>query len=83
MLSPQEATLITKRSLPDGQIQKVIRHEGLYIFQIFTKNVFEEELDPFYSVNCETGDFREFSILTDGNIEKLTALFLATERFVE
>ena len=32
-------------------------------------------MDPFYSVNINTGEFRDFSILTDGDIGEITNLF--------
>ena len=46
-----------------------------YIFKVFIDNGFEKEMDPFYSVNINTGEFRDFSILTDGDIGEITNLF--------
>lgn len=75
MLSANEATRVVKEYMPTGDIQKRIEYEGLYLFQIFTDRPGEEELDPFYSVNKETGEFRDFSIITDGNTEEILRLF--------
>ena len=35
----------------------------------------EEEMDPFYSVNKLTGEFKEFSIFSDDNIDYIVPLF--------
>lgn len=75
-LSIEQATKVVKQEIPDGKIQAVIRHNGLYLFQIFRDDLlFEEELDPFYSVNVETGELKDFSIITDGNASEIIKLF--------
>jgi hypothetical protein len=74
-LSLQDATKIVKKALPAGKIQKSVEYKGLYLFQVFTDDPFEEEMDPFYSVNKETGEFRDFSVITDGDITEIAALF--------
>lgn len=33
-------------------------------------------MDPFYSVDIQTGEFRDFSIITDGDISEINNLFL-------
>jgi hypothetical protein len=75
MFSVQEATEIVRKAIPNGKIQWQTDYQDLYLFQVFTDDPFEEEMDPFYSVNKETGEFRDFSILTDGNAE-IAALFM-------
>lgn len=77
----QAAIDIAKKALPNGKIQKYIEYNGLFVFQIFTDDPGEEEYDPFYSVNKETGEFREFSIITDGNIKKIVDLFEEAKPF--
>lgn len=75
MLTKEQATIVVKKALPDGNVQRVVEYRDLYLFQVFTSSPGEEDMDPFYSVNRETGEFREFSILTDGNITDITELF--------
>ena len=75
MLDKKASTEIVKQNFPEGKIQAVVQYKSLYLFQVFTTNPFEEELDPFYSVDRETGDFRDFSILTDGPTSVLLDLF--------
>jgi hypothetical protein len=76
MLDITEATKIISKSIPNAKIQAVVEYGDLYLFQVFTDLPFEEELDPFFSVNKETGEFRDFSILTDGNVRDIEALFM-------
>lgn len=76
MLTSQEAEKIVKKNIPDGQIQTWIAYKHVYLFQVFSTRPNEEEYDPFYSVDRMTGEFRDFSILTDGNISEITKLFL-------
>lgn len=81
MISLEQAKIIVKENLPTGNIQRQIEYRGLYLFQVFTTEPGEEEMDPFYSVDMKTGEFRDFSIITDGDIVEITDLF--TERYLE
>lgn len=76
MFSREEATAIATREFPDGDIQRLIEYKDVYLFQIFSQRPDEEFMDPFYSVHTQTGEFREFSILTDGDTNEIIALFL-------
>lgn len=75
MVDIKTAEQIVKKAIPDGAIQAYIEYKGLYVFQVFTTDPGEEELDPFYSVNQKTGEFRDFSVLTDGNMRDISRLF--------
>ncbi len=75
MLSSKAATKVIRDNLPNGKIQAHIVYEDLYIFQVFTDNPGEEEFDPFYSVHRTTGEFRDFSIITDGDTTEIFSLF--------
>lgn len=79
MLNEKQATAIIVKKIPKGTIQNVIDYRGLFIFQVFIEDPFEEDMDPFYSVNKQTGKFKEFSIITDGDITEVTALFMAAK----
>lgn len=74
MLNIQDAILVINKNIPNGKIQKSVVYHGLYLFQVFTDDPFEGELDPFYTVDMKTGEFRDFSILTDGDQEELAML---------
>jgi hypothetical protein len=79
MLSVDQTTQIVKKFLPDGKIQAVIQYNGLHIFQVFTTDDFEEQWDPFYSVNPITSEFRDFSVITDGDTSEIMSLFIAAK----
>lgn len=80
MISLDEATKIIKVELPFGKIQAVVVYENLYIFQVFGEDPDEGIMDPFFSVNKETGEFKEFSILTDGKITEINQLFVDAKK---
>lgn len=76
----ENATTIANSSYPEGKIQSVIDYNGVWLFKIFTDDPDEGMWDPFFSVNQKTGVFSDFSIMDDGNIFEITALFMAAEK---
>lgn len=83
MFDHNQATEVVRKMLPNGRIQKFVVYNDLYLFQVFTDDPDEEEMDPFYSVNRATGEFKEFSIITDGNISEIMALFAESKGGVQ
>lgn len=79
MLSLMEAEKVVSKNFPTGKIQKVVEYKELFVFLIFSDEFLEGEMDPYYSVNRETGKFEEFSLITDGDMNELTSLFLNAE----
>lgn len=79
MLNINQATEIVRKAIPNGEIQTHIVYNDLYLFQVFTDNPGEGEWDPFYSVNSETGEFSDFSILDD-DITEITDLFMEAKQ---
>lgn len=75
MLQVKAAEEIVQKAIPQGKIQAVVVYGDLYLFQVFTDDPFEGDADPFYSVNRLTGEFRDFSIITDGDISEIVRLF--------
>ena len=71
----EKAIGIVKKNIPEGKIDAHIRYHDLYLFRVFMDNGLEKGMDPFYSVNVNTGEFRYFSILTDGDIDEILDLF--------
>ncbi len=80
MLSIDKATAIVKKAFPKGKITSHIDYRNFYIFQVFNPFPGEEGMDPFFSVNKKTGEFRDFSIITDGDITEITELFLKAQK---
>jgi hypothetical protein len=69
MLDEKAARDVIMKNLPDGEIQYVVSYQNLFIFQVFSGDPEEREFDPFFTVNKDTGEFRDFSLITDGNPE--------------
>lgn len=69
MLSKEEASAKLLELLPQRTIEKVVEFGDLYIIQAFHPDPQEGQYDPFFSVNKETGEARDFSWITDGGPE--------------
>lgn len=80
MLNLDEATKIITENLPGGRISAVVEYKNLFLFQVFHSMPFEEELDPFFSVDRDTGEFDDFSIIVDGNINEVIPLFVQANK---
>ena len=74
-ISKEEAYDIVKKDVPFGKIQACVEYNGLYLFQVFDSRPGEEEMDPFYSVNKDTRELKEFSLFTDGDMTQVVSLF--------
>jgi hypothetical protein len=80
MLTEQEALQIVQKHFPQGNIQAYIQYRDVYLFQIFRADEYEEEDDPFYSVHMASGEFRDFSIITDGDTTEIVSLFAEAKK---
>lgn len=81
MLDITAARNVVEKNLPNGTIQAFISYRDLFVFQVFDNNdEMEGQWDPFYSVNKNTGEFSDFSIITDGDPQELTRLFLEAKQ---
>ena len=69
MLSAKESATIVRIKLPGSTVLKTVEYGGLYIHLVNTNRPGEELFDPFYSVDKETGDLEEYSIITDADEE--------------
>lgn len=67
MVTELEARNIALRNMPIGsEIVRVVEYGNLYILQIIWPDPLEGNLDPFFSVNQQTGAFSDFSIQSGG-----------------
>ena len=76
MLSELEATGLIKAAFLNGRVEKPIDYQGLYVFPIFSDDPLEGGQDPFFSVNKQTGEIRDFSVITDGDPKEIEEKFL-------
>lgn len=75
MISEQEAIDIAKKAIPGSKVKKIIDYNDLYILYISTGDEFEDDYDPFYSVDKESGHFEDFSIIDDGDFSIINEKF--------
>jgi hypothetical protein len=76
MLTDTQALAVLQKAFPDAKVEPFIPYHGLLLFKVFEPDPEEGEFDPFYSVDPQNGEIKEFSILTDGNIEEINNIFL-------
>ena len=79
MVSIIEAEKVIKRELPEGKVVDRAPYKNLFIFVVDVPSEGEEMMDPYYSVNKETGEFKEFSVTKDINPLELVGLFTEGE----
>lgn len=61
-LTLDQARMIVLKHLPNGtEVASAVEYDGLYLFIAYRPDPLEGRFDPFFSVNPETGHFRDFS----------------------
>jgi hypothetical protein len=75
MLSVIQAREALLNREPTVKVEAVIVYRNVYLFRVRHASEEEADYDPFFSVDIRTGEVRDFSILTDGNINEIVALF--------
>lgn len=76
MLSIDQANEVVRKQIPNGKIEKAIKYKNLYLFMVFTDDPGEEEMDPYFSVDQETGEFKDFPIFEDEGMAEILSLFM-------
>lgn len=74
MLNSAEALAQVKKTLPEVKIQTWTEYRQLYLVRVKYPYPGEEDFDPFFSVNKVTGEIRDFSVITDGDLSEISAL---------
>lgn len=75
MLNVKQAKEKMSEKLPDLTVVDGILYGRVFLFRTTSKDPVEGDFDPFFSVDVQTGEVRDFSVLTDGNIVEITDLF--------
>ena len=75
MLNLNDAKKIALRNMPNGKIQKSVEYKEFFIFIIFTDDPLEGNYDPYYSVNRNTKEFRDFPIFKPEYFKEVMDLF--------
>lgn len=66
-----------------ANIQRVIEYKNLYVFMVFTKDPYEGQMGPYYSVDMRTGEFRDFAYLELGVFKEVMSMFEQAPRYEE
>lgn len=74
MLNDAQALMEIKKALPEIPVKAWSKYRNLYIFRVEWPSPIEKDYDPFFSVNSDTGEVRDFSVLTDGNVSEIAEL---------
>lgn len=75
MMTEEEAVIRLEEEIPGVVIAARARYQNLYLFRIVMPDPLEADYDPFFSVDVETGEVRDFSVLTDGDMTEIAAAF--------
>lgn len=75
MLTNDDAQTLLDTVLPDDvELKAWAQYRDLYLFRVQYSSLGEEDYDPFFSVNNNTGEVKDFSVLTDGDISEISRL---------
>lgn len=76
MINVSEATKRLTDSVPSITVKDNVIYRDVYLFRVEFDSESEKNYDPFFSVNIETGEVKDFSVIVDGDIAEITMLFL-------
>jgi hypothetical protein len=74
MFNSAQALAQVKTTLPEVKIKAWTEYRQLYLVRVEYPYPGEQDYDPFFSVNKVTGEVRDFSVLTDGDLSEISAL---------
>lgn len=77
MLSNTEAKRALLKAMPGSEVKDYIQYRDVYLFRISFGAEDERDYDPFFSVDVNTGEVKDFSVLTDGDVNEISELFLS------
>lgn len=74
MLNKFQALKSLHEVIPGYPVKAWAQYRDLYLFRIEHPDPLEKNYDPFFSVDSLTGEVRDFSVITDGNISEIASL---------
>lgn len=73
-LSMDDAVSLIKKETKGYDVRGPVNYQGNFLFQVFTGAPNESGFDPYFMMNSDTGEVRDFSVLTDGNLTEIARL---------
>ncbi len=67
MLNEAQAKELVEKSEPGVKAVDCFRYESLLLVRVEFPDPDEANYDPFFSVDPDTGEVKEFSVITDGD----------------
>jgi hypothetical protein len=74
MLDKNQAQTMLEYAVPDSPPQVWTKYNDLYLFRVEFPMSGEEIWDTFFSVDSNTGEVKDFSVLKDADISEIAAL---------
>jgi hypothetical protein len=74
MLSKEQAQSSVEETFPGVKVKAWTTYRKLFLFRVEHASELEKDWDPFFSVDPVTGETRDFSVITDGNIQEIAEL---------
>ena len=75
MLDSEQAKAALLEELPGVEVAAQAELDNLFLFRIVWPSSEEADYDPFFSVDMDTGEVAEFSIMTDADPVRVAAAF--------
>lgn len=75
MLTEDQARAAIDEALPGVEVAAQAQYRDLYLFRVVYPSREEADYDPFFSVDGETGEVSDFSVMHDGDISEIAAAF--------
>jgi hypothetical protein len=76
-LSENESKKRVEEANPGVKAVDCFAYESLYLVRVQHPSADEADYDPFFSVNPNTGEVKEFSVITDGDPVAIAKAFQA------
>lgn len=74
MFSKDDAQARIEFVLPGRPIKAWAQYRNVFLFRIEHFSEHEKDFDPFFSVDMKTGEVRDFSVITDGDLGEIMSL---------
>ena len=83
MLSVNQAASTVKKNLPGCTIEKVVIYKNFYLFKVNTNDDEAGYNDPFYTVDVNTGEFDDFSLLRSDDFDVIVNLLSSAKDYTD
>jgi hypothetical protein len=83
MFDANHAKALVRSFHPEVVVEDCFPYKELYLVRVTHDDPDEADYDPFYSVNKNTGEVAEFSVITDGDPSEIAQAFANRKEVIE